>query len=192
MKQSGSIIYLAILPILAGCSSFAQSIYAPSLMREDLPKVRSSANPLNNYYVFDRDNTTLLRAFDDGDRTTLQFADFQTNPPQLFTAQGEPIAYRRIGSYAVLDNLHSRIIVRQNGHLSQVSHPSLPVGYPEYPMLRDDRRLAIRLIDDPHSDNSSDTQLSVRLIAGPTLLNNPAKRGTIDGGILVRPLPRKG
>jgi outer membrane protein OmpA-like peptidoglycan-associated protein len=54
----------------------------------------------------------LVRAFDDGERTALQFV---TDPPaalQIFDGEGKPLAYQRIGQNAVLPGLHSPVRVQ--------------------------------------------------------------------------------
>ena len=157
---------------------------------EDLPRVRvSQQSP--NYFVLDRQNTTLLRAFEDGSqRTVLQFADIETNPPELYNADGNHLRYRRIGSYAVVDGVISRLVVRQAGRLAMVNHPSLPVGYIDYPLLRNEQRLAVRLLDDPYANEPEAPRLFVRKISdAPTAVTS--QRGTRDGDIVVRPLPRR-
>jgi hypothetical protein len=175
---------------LPGCGTFGSKSPEPSIA-DDLPRVRVTTNTPNSYYVFDRDNTTLVRAFADDDRTVLQFADFDTNRPQLFSSDGRELPYRAIGGYAVLPALYTKVVVRQNGRLSMISHPTLPIGTAEYPMLQEDRRLAVRQLTDPWADQVDEPRLAVRLIAGPTVINTPAYRGINDGGILVRPLPLK-
>lgn len=68
----------------------------------------------------------LVRAFDDGERTALQFV---TDPPAgmlIFNDQGEPLPYQRIGQNAVLPGLYSPVRV-QIGPTSATVKSTLPV-----------------------------------------------------------------
>ena len=68
----------------------------------------------------------LLRAFDDGERTALQFV---TDPPaalQVFDGEGKPLAYQRIGQNAVLPGLYSPVRV-QIGPTSATVKSTVPV-----------------------------------------------------------------
>lgn len=54
----------------------------------------------------------LVRAFDIGERTALQFV---TDPPealQVFDGEGKPLAYQHIGQNAVLPGLYSQVRVQ--------------------------------------------------------------------------------
>ena len=179
------VINLALL--LTGCGQFTRN---ESRALPELPTFRMTAPQQTNYFVLDRGNTSLIRAFDDGGRTVLQFADIDTYPPELYTTSGDVLRYRRIGTYAVLDGVTSRVVIRQGGRLAMVNHPSLPVGVADYPMLRDDRRLAVRLLDDPYANNPDEPRLAVRFVSGPPI-DLQKQRGVRDGDILVRPLPRR-
>lgn len=68
----------------------------------------------------------LVRAFDDGERTALQFV---TDPPaalQVFDGEGKPLAYQRIGQNAVLPGLYSPVRV-QIGPTSATVKSTVPV-----------------------------------------------------------------
>lgn len=68
----------------------------------------------------------LVRAFDDGERTALQFV---TDPPgalQVFDGEGKPLAYQRIGQNAVLSGLYSPVRV-QIGPTSATVKSTVPV-----------------------------------------------------------------
>jgi len=68
----------------------------------------------------------LVRAFDDGQRTALQFV---TDPPaalQVFDGEGKPLAYQRIGQNAVLPGLYSPVRV-QIGPTSATVKSTVPV-----------------------------------------------------------------
>lgn len=68
----------------------------------------------------------LVRAFDDGERTALQFV---TDPPaalQVFDSEGKPLAYQRIGQNAVLPGLYSPVRV-QIGPTSATVKSTVPV-----------------------------------------------------------------
>lgn len=68
----------------------------------------------------------LVRAFDDGERTALQFV---TDPPaalQVFDGEGRPLAYQRIGQNAVLPGLYSPVRV-QIGPTSATVKSTVPV-----------------------------------------------------------------
>lgn len=68
----------------------------------------------------------LVRAFDDGERTALQFV---TDPPtalQVFDGDGKPLAYQLIGQNAVLPGLHSPVRV-QVGPTSATVKSTVPV-----------------------------------------------------------------
>lgn len=68
----------------------------------------------------------LVRAFDDGQRTALQFV---TDPPtalQVFDGEGKPLAYQRIGQNAVLPGLYSPVRV-QIGPASATVKSTVPV-----------------------------------------------------------------
>jgi outer membrane protein OmpA-like peptidoglycan-associated protein len=68
----------------------------------------------------------LVHAFDDGERTALQFV---TDPPaalQVFDGEGKPLAYQRIGQKAVLPGLYSPVRV-QIGPTSATVKSTVPV-----------------------------------------------------------------
>lgn len=68
----------------------------------------------------------LVRAFDDGERTALQFV---TDPPaalQVFDGEGKPLAYQRIGQNAVLPGLYTLVRV-QIGPTSATVKSTVPV-----------------------------------------------------------------
>ncbi|WP_051443578.1 OmpA family protein [Curvibacter gracilis] len=68
----------------------------------------------------------LVRAFDDGERTALQFV---TDPPaalRVFDGEGKPLAYQRIGQNAVLPGLYSPVRV-QIGPTSATVKSTVPV-----------------------------------------------------------------
>lgn len=62
---------------------------------------------------YNRTNVGFLCAFDDGQRTILQFEEQEGMPVRLFDAEGHPIAgVRRVGSYHVLPQLYRTVFAR--------------------------------------------------------------------------------
>ncbi|WP_343028253.1 hypothetical protein [Massilia sp. MP_M2] len=62
---------------------------------------------------YNRTNVGFLCAFDDGQRTILQFEEQEGLPVRLFDADGTPIAgVRRVGSYHVLPQLYRTVFAR--------------------------------------------------------------------------------
>lgn len=98
------------------------------------------------YVILDRGETSVIRAEEDGTNTILQLADMANSPPLFFDGEGNEISYVIDRSYAVIEGVRSRIIVKQNKGLSMVTHPSLPITSPRYPVIKTTSRLAIKEI----------------------------------------------
>ena len=178
MRAILSIIFFSTLTL--GCGTTGN---------HDLPKLNVPPQSAS-YFLLDHQNTTLIRAFEDGhQRTMLQFADMDRNLPELYDANGEQLRYRRIGSYAVIDGVISRVVIRQAGRLAIINHPSLPIGYADYPLLRNSQRLAVRLIDAKNTNEPKPPALTVRQISDHG--SDALQRDNQKNEIFVRPIPRR-
>ena len=79
-----------------------------------------------NYIASNRDGIGMVRAFDDGKRTIVQFVDLAQQRPMLTELNGTAIPYRAIGNYAVMDAIEPRFRVYSEGQMSVVSEIGLP------------------------------------------------------------------
>lgn len=79
-----------------------------------------------NYVASNRDGVGMVRAFDDGKRTVVQFVDLAQQRPMLTTLSGTTILYRSIGNYAVMGGIEQRFRVYSEGQMSIVSEIGLP------------------------------------------------------------------
>lgn len=58
----------------------------------------------------------VVRVFDDGKRTILQFADLEHAQPSITDASDHALPFRTVGNYAVLDTLAPMLRIRALGH----------------------------------------------------------------------------
>jgi hypothetical protein len=156
-----------------------------------------SVNP-STYVVHDRGQTSVMRAFEDGTRTVIQFADFDGSVPFLYDENGDLIEYQHAGAYAMLPAVYSKVVIRQRKRISMVSHPSNPNVAIYYPTLRDGsmatiktpieampatkpRRIAVRRLPDATAG-----------IISPFVATPPLPISELDpSAVIVRPLKRK-
>jgi hypothetical protein len=90
------------------------------------------AEPLNtNYVVSNRDAVGVIRAFDDGSNTILQFVDLDHDRPQLTDQFGKHLSYRRVGEYAVLPGIKTDVHIASDGHEAEVrAAAATPIAWP--------------------------------------------------------------
>jgi hypothetical protein len=134
------------------------------------------------YVILDRGETSVLRAEEDGTNTILQLADMTSSPPLFFDGEGNEISYVIDRSYAVIEGVRSRIIVKQNKGLSMVTHPSLPISSPRYPVIKTTSRLAIKEIDVGLKESPLVSAVGV----GGARLSAKGKRDLMDESYVVR------
>ena len=96
-------------------------IAAGILVASALATTASRADTLNtNYVVSDRNAVGLIRAFDDGSNTILQFVDLDHQQPLFTDAFGKRLSYRRVGDYAVLPGIEQAVRIAVDGNTAEV------------------------------------------------------------------------
>lgn len=73
-----------------------------------------------NYSVTNSDGVGLIRAFDDGQKTVLQFLDLDRSHPTIVRLDGTPVAYKRLGDYAVLPTIYTSLRVYVDDQIADV------------------------------------------------------------------------
>lgn len=73
-----------------------------------------------NYTTAGREGVGLLRAFDDGHKTILQFVHMNDHKPTITSADGTPIAYKNMGDYAVLPTLYREVRIYVDDKIATV------------------------------------------------------------------------
>ena len=105
--------------LLAACTSLAAKSQDQSSGVGEQPK---SAIRLN-YHLYNRESVGLVRAFDDGQKTILQFVDLDDTAVSLFDDAGREITgIKRIGLYLVTPALYRSLFVRVSGREAAVVH----------------------------------------------------------------------
>ena len=69
------------------------------------------------YVVTNQYGIGVVRAFDDGDNTILEFADLDRQQPVLTDTSGKKIRWHRVGEYAVLPGIVPRVTIAANGQI---------------------------------------------------------------------------
>lgn len=82
----------------------------------DLP-ARAAASINTAYVVTNQHGIGVVRAFDDGDNTILEFADLDRQQPVVTDAAGTKIRWHRVGEYAVLPGIVPRVTIVANGQV---------------------------------------------------------------------------
>ncbi|BAP89109.1 PilL domain protein [Burkholderiales bacterium GJ-E10] len=99
--------------LLAAC---AQVPLAPAV-------AKVTADTSHTYYAPDADAVGLIRAFDDGRTTYLQFEDLDLDTPAVASDQG-PLPVVRHGDYLLVDGIYPRILIRARDTLAVVVNDS--------------------------------------------------------------------
>jgi len=101
---------IALLALsLAFTSAFAHGV-------DDAPR-----QALNfNYSTAGREGVGLVRAFDDGHRTVLQFIRMGDHLPTITRADGTPIVYKNMGDYAVLPTVYREVRIYVDDKIATV------------------------------------------------------------------------
>lgn len=98
--------------LLAACAAPAAKTQE---QRSGADEQRKSAIRLN-YHLYNRESVGLVRAFDDGQKTILQFTELDDIVVEVVDDEGKPVkGVRRIGMYLVTPALHRSLFVRANG-----------------------------------------------------------------------------
>jgi hypothetical protein len=83
--------------------------------------VDAARSALNfNYTTAGREGVGLLRAFDDGHKTILQFVHMNDHKPTITSVDGTPIAYKNMGDYAVLPTLYREVRIYVDDKIATV------------------------------------------------------------------------
>jgi len=72
------------------------------------------------YTATNREGVGLVRAFDNGSKTVLQFQNLSSVRPTIVRRDGTPIAYKPLGDYAVLPTIYDSVRVYVAGQISDV------------------------------------------------------------------------
>jgi hypothetical protein len=72
------------------------------------------------YTATNREGVGLVRAFDNGSKTVLQFQNLSSIRPTIVRRDGTPIAYKSLGDYAVLPTIYDNVRVYVAGQISDV------------------------------------------------------------------------
>lgn len=81
------------------------------------PAARAEDSINTAYVVTNQYGVGVVRAFDDGDNTILEFADLDRQQPVLSDAAGKKIRWHRVGEYAVLPGIVPRVMIAANGQV---------------------------------------------------------------------------
>lgn len=73
-----------------------------------------------NYTTAGREGVGLVRAFDDGHRTVLQFIRMGDHLPTITRADGTPIVYKNMGDYAVLPTVYREVRIYVDDKIATV------------------------------------------------------------------------
>jgi hypothetical protein len=114
LNQYLFVILFPMVAMLSGCAS----------LHEDLPPSLIQLS----YTATNKEATGLIRGFDNGTATILQFIDLDKSKPKITEANGKLIAYRKMGQYAILPRLYSKLYVKANGEISTVTRLQQPVS----------------------------------------------------------------
>ncbi len=98
------ILNVSLLIALALCGTLAR----PAKAEESI----NTAYVVTNQY-----GIGVVRAFDDGDNTIIEFADLDRQQPVLTDTAGKKVRWHRVGEYAVLPGIVSRVTIAANGQV---------------------------------------------------------------------------
>jgi hypothetical protein len=109
LNQSVFVILFPAVVFLSGCASLgADEEIQPSLIRL-------------SYKSTNQEETGLIRGFDNGKNTILQFVDLEKSRPKITLVNGAHVTYRKVGQYAVLPGLYSKLYVKVDGKISTLT-----------------------------------------------------------------------
>ncbi len=82
-----------------------------------VPHAKAADSINTAYVVTNQYGIGVVRAFDDGDNTILEFADLDRQQPVLTDAAGKKIHWHRVGEYVVLPGIVPRVTIAANGQV---------------------------------------------------------------------------
>jgi len=110
---------------LAAALSIPGCVTAPWRMATVLPGYSF------DYKLQNREATGLIQVFDDGQKTYLQFADWNHGSPSIMDSHKMPLSFERSGAYAVVAGRHRSLIVSARGAESVANASSLTLDSSE-------------------------------------------------------------
>jgi outer membrane protein OmpA-like peptidoglycan-associated protein len=139
------------LMLLAGCSS---------LENEGTKKIAS----INfNYQIENGASIELLRTFDMGENTTLQFRNIESKNIEFIDSNNKEISFKVVGQYAVLSGIHTNFLAIVNSTAAQVTRKDAPGQAPS----------VVTKTQSPTKPSIDEAKVEVAVAVEPTSLTTP-------------------
>lgn len=116
MKKTTLTIALAI------AAAFSTTGCATRLTQDSTTAAQQKDTFKYNYTVENRAGAGVLRAFDDGESTIVQFVDLDRQAPTMTDNAGKPLAYSHMGEYAVVHGIYPWISVKVRGEQALITN----------------------------------------------------------------------